>query len=268
MLKNKIPVRFTGQHFTVDNALILDAINHARLDEYDTVLDIGAGKGFLTVHLAKRSRQVIAIEKDRRLVRLLRKRFSRTPHVRVVQADFRDYPIPEKPFKAISNIPYGITSDILKILMYHNEERFAGGSLVMQLEAARKLISEKIYNPYVVFYRTFFELTLMYEAAPESFMPPPTVRSALLKIEKIKGIDIGPELNDKYLDFLFFMLDAPGLPVRTALKKVFRKRQVRELAAKINLDPDRQAACLTAVQWSKCFVEMIEKVPGQFHPKR
>ena len=49
MIKNKLPVRFTGQHFTIDKVLIADAIKIAKINETDTVLDIGAGKGFITV---------------------------------------------------------------------------------------------------------------------------------------------------------------------------------------------------------------------------
>lgn len=50
MTKKKLPVRFTGQHFTIDKVLIEDAIKQANINSQDTVLDIGAGKGFLTVH--------------------------------------------------------------------------------------------------------------------------------------------------------------------------------------------------------------------------
>ena len=44
MIKNKLPVRFTGQHFTIDKVLIADAIIIAKINETDTVLDIGAEK--------------------------------------------------------------------------------------------------------------------------------------------------------------------------------------------------------------------------------
>lgn len=54
MNKNKLPVRFTGQHFTIDKVLIEDAIKQSRINQNDTVLDIGAGKGFLTVQLLQR----------------------------------------------------------------------------------------------------------------------------------------------------------------------------------------------------------------------
>lgn len=52
MIKNKLPVRYTGQHFTIDKVLIDDAIKIAKINESDTVIDIGAGKGFLTVHFS------------------------------------------------------------------------------------------------------------------------------------------------------------------------------------------------------------------------
>ena len=56
MTKKKLPVRFTGQHFTIDKVLIKkDAIRQANISNQDTVLDIGAGKGFLTVHLSLNS---------------------------------------------------------------------------------------------------------------------------------------------------------------------------------------------------------------------
>ncbi|WP_240054251.1 rRNA adenine N-6-methyltransferase family protein, partial [Bacteroides uniformis] len=64
MTKKKLPVRFTGQHFTIDKVLIKDAIRQANISNQDTVLDIGAGKGFLTVHLPnfrKRMKSEIAM---------------------------------------------------------------------------------------------------------------------------------------------------------------------------------------------------------------
>lgn len=76
MTKKKLPVRFTGQHFTIDKVLIKDAIRQANISNQDTVLDIGAGKGFLTVHLLKIANNVVAIENDTALVEHLRKLFS------------------------------------------------------------------------------------------------------------------------------------------------------------------------------------------------
>lgn len=91
MTRKKLPVRFTGQHFTIDKALIKEAIKQACINSNDTVLDIGAGKGYLTVHLLQKAKQVIAIEKDNGLANYLRKRFIDAQNVRVAGCDFRDY---------------------------------------------------------------------------------------------------------------------------------------------------------------------------------
>ena len=112
MTKKKLPVRFTGQHFTIDKVLIEDAIKQANINSQDTVLDIGAGKGFLTVHLLKIANIVVAIENDTALVEYLRKLFSDARNVQIVGCDFRNFAVPKFPFKVVSNIPYGITSDI------------------------------------------------------------------------------------------------------------------------------------------------------------
>jgi len=76
MIKNKLPVRFTGQHFTIDKVLIADAIKIAKINETDTVLDIGAGKGFITVHLVRQCINVIAIENDKSLLCILKNKFA------------------------------------------------------------------------------------------------------------------------------------------------------------------------------------------------
>ena len=260
-------MRFTGQHFTIDKPLIADAIKLAEIKENNLVLDIGAGKGFLTLDLASQYPDVIAIEKDKTLLGILRKKFSEDPHVKIIGADFRDYTIPNTSFKVVSNIPYGITSHILKALMFDNVEYFMGGSLIMQLEPAQKLISNRMFNPHKVFYQTFFDLKMMYEVAPQSFLPPPTVKSALLKIERKEAV-IDSWIKVKYLDFLFFMLQKPDLPTWTTLKRLFRKSQVREISDRYGITPKSQAVSLSPSQWWGCFLEMLEKVPERFHPRR
>lgn len=265
MIKNKLPVRFTGQHFTIDKVLIADAIQIARINKTDTVLDIGAGKGFLTVHLVRQCTKLIAIENDKSLLCILRNRFANNSNVEIIDCDFRDYTIPKKKFKVVSSIPYRITSDVFKSLMFDRVEVFGGGSLIVQLEPVQKLLSGKVFNPYIVFYHTFFDLKLMYEISQESFLPPPKVKSALLRIER-KKISIGYELKEKYLKFLTCLMQKPELPVRTVLKKLFRKKQVNEISEKYGINLNCQIVNLSANQWKYCFIEMLDKVPEKYHP--
>ena len=265
MTKKKLPVRFTGQHFTIDKVLIEDAIKQANITQHDTVLDIGAGKGFLTIHLLKNSNKVIAIENDIDLSRYLKRKFNNAHNLQIVGCDFRDFSIPKIPFKVVSNIPYGITSEIFKILMFENIENFLGGAIVLQLAPALKLFSNKVYKPLSVVYHTFFDLKLLYEVSPESFMPPPRVKSALLSVKR-KQYSFDVELRFKYLAFIAHLLQMPDLPVRTALKSIFRKTQLRSISNKFGIDLNSQIVCLSASQWKNCFLEMLEVVPEKFHP--
>lgn len=98
MIKNKLPVRFTGQHFTIDKVLIADAIKIAKINETDTVLDIGAGKGFITVHLVRQCKNLIAIENDKSLLCILKNKFANNYNVKIIDCDFRGYTIPKKKF--------------------------------------------------------------------------------------------------------------------------------------------------------------------------
>ena len=160
---------------------------------------------------------------------------------------------------------YGITSDIFKILMFESLGNFLGGSIVLQLEPTQKLFSRKLYNPYTVFYHTFFDLKLVYEVGPESFFPPPTVKSALLNIKR-KQLFFDFKFKAKYLAFISCLLEKPDLSVKTALKSIFRKSQVRSISEKFGLNLNAQIVCLSPSQWVNCFLEMLEVVPEKFHP--
>lgn len=224
----------------------------------------GSGKSE-SIHLLKIAHNVVAIENDTALVEHLRKLFSDTRNVQVVGCDFRNFVVPKFPFKVVSNIPYGITSDIFKILMFEGLENFQGGSIVLQLEPTQKLFSRKLYNPYTVFYHTFFDLKLVYEVGPESFLPPPTVKSALLDIKR-KQLIFDFKFKAKYLAFISCLLQKPELSVKTALKSIFRKSQVRSISEKFGLNLNAQIVCLSPSQWKNCFLEMLEVVPEKFHP--
>lgn len=267
MTKKKLPVRFTGQHFTIDKVLIKDAIVQAQINSEDTVLDIGAGKGFLTVHLLRNAGKVIAIENDFALSQHLRKKFANAQNVQVVGCDFRRFVVPKNPYKVVSNIPYGLTSEIFKTLMFESIENFLGGSMILQLEPAQKLFSSKVYNPLTVFYHTFYELKFLYEISPKSFLPPPSVQSVLLRVER-KKLSLDFDLKVKYLDFISFLLQKPDRTVRTALKTIFRKRQIRSISETYGIDLDSPIVYLSANQWKKCFLEMIKVVPEKFHPSK
>jgi 16S rRNA (adenine1518-N6/adenine1519-N6)-dimethyltransferase len=110
-----------GQHFLVDRGIILRIVGAADLDEGDTVLEIGAGTGTLTTHLAQRVRQVIAVEVDEEMLAPLHRSVSGFGNVRVVHGDILQQDLAAlvegRPYKVVANLPYYITSAVLRYLL-------------------------------------------------------------------------------------------------------------------------------------------------------
>ncbi|MDO5522708.1 MAG: rRNA adenine dimethyltransferase family protein [Bacteroidia bacterium] len=266
MKHNKLPVRFTGQHFTIDAALIEYTIELAEIRHGDLVLDLGGGKGAIAEQLLKKSQNLIVIEKDEVLTNYLRKKFQSQSSIKVIYKDILKYTFPDTTFKVVSNIPYSLTSYIFKKLMYSNLHNFQGGCIITQLEPALKIVLESSYNPYSIFYKTFYDISLVKQLTPESFNPPPTVNSALLHIKKREQHIVPEEFSYAYLRFLFLMLKQPELKIQTALKKLFRKKQIRLLVEKYSIELDISITRLSVKQWANCFMEMKELVPTLYHP--
>ena len=72
--------------------------------------------------------------------------------------------------------------------------------------------------------------------------------------------------DSPYLAFISCLLEKPDLSVKTALKSIFRKSQVRSISEKFGLNLNAQIVCLSPSQWLNCFLEMLEVVPEKFHP--
>jgi len=110
-----------GQHFLMDRGITLRIVEAASLDEGDTVLEIGAGPGILTTHLAQRAGQVIAVEVDEELLAPLHQSVNGFGNVRVVQGDILQQDLAAltegRPYKVVANLPYYITSAVLRYLL-------------------------------------------------------------------------------------------------------------------------------------------------------
>ena len=159
-----------GQYFLVDKQILAKIIKAANLSEKDKILEIGPGTGVLTREIAKRVKQVIAVEIDKNLVQNLK-----IPKVRVINQDILSYCIPHTAYKIIGNIPYYITGKILR--------KFKGFFCVfmLQKEVAQRICSQKgsllsiCVNAYGIPKIIFF-------VPKTAFYPIPKVDSAIIKI--------------------------------------------------------------------------------------
>jgi 16S rRNA (adenine1518-N6/adenine1519-N6)-dimethyltransferase len=134
-----------GQNFLHDGNQLRRIVAAAELSAADNVLEIGPGLGPLTQLLAAQAGEVLAIEKDRRLVEFLHERFANTLNLRLVHADALDY-LRETPrdwsgWKLVANLPYSVGSPILVELALNPRppERLAA---TLQWEVVQRVVAQ------------------------------------------------------------------------------------------------------------------------------
>lgn len=131
-----------SQNFLRSPRLVKELIGHSTIKKSDVVLDIGAGSGVITSALARRSASVIAYEYDPRMVKKLRDNLAKFENATVIHGDFLNAELPDFPYKVFANIPFHLSSPILKKLT-ESPRRPQAIYLIVQKQFANKLLIDK-----------------------------------------------------------------------------------------------------------------------------
>ena len=183
-----------GQNFLVDENVINRILQEVNPE--DTVLEIGAGAGFVTEQLVKKVKKVYAVEIDEEAVSVLQK--IDAPNLEIIHNDIlktqlKDFE--EEKFKIIANIPYYITSPILLHLLgeiddlnNENRSRISEIVLMVQLEVAQRLAANqnspsKQYGLLSILAQFYADVDIIQKVPAKSFYPAPKVESALVKLK-------------------------------------------------------------------------------------
>lgn len=161
---------------------IVDAVD-PRPDE--TVVEIGTGPGTLAKMLARRARHVVAIERDRDMVRALRDE-GLAPNIEVVEADAAawDYASVEGPHAVVGNLPYQITGRLLRVIQAP-PIRWRVAVVMVQLEVARRLLAAPggdDWGALSVFTQAACDVSKVVAASPACFHPAPRVHSMVVRL--------------------------------------------------------------------------------------
>jgi len=240
-------------------------VGMSKIGPRDIVYEIGPGNGIITAVLARIARQVIAIEKDPELAHRLRERFRLVRNVEVVEQDFLDYTFrtprtdsvlyrrlgqrtPASEYKIFANIPYNITSQIVRKILYEASD-IGETHLILQKEAAQKFSGSPKESLCSILAKPFFEFQILSHLRRTDFWPVPNVDSVLLSIKRrprplIDTPDVAP-----YRDFVQYGFGRWKPNLKLAFKHTFTYKQWKRIARDLGFPLNATPTELSFKQW-------------------
>ena len=222
-----------GQNFLADERILGKIINAAEINSGDTILEIGPGTGILTKELAKYAGKVVAVEKDKKIIGLLKENLKDCRNVEIINADILKTDtgsLISGAYKIVANLPYYITSPIIRKFL---EAKIPPQLMVLMVQ---KEVGQRICaNPPRM---NLLAVSVQFYGTPEiisyvsknSFWPAPKVDSAIIKIT--------PATGKKSIDAdLFFKIVKAGFSQP-------RKQLAGNLSKILNIDKQKTAAWL------------------------
>ncbi|MCB1180821.1 MAG: ribosomal RNA small subunit methyltransferase A [Chlamydiia bacterium] len=229
-------VRSLGQNFLIDPLIISAIIGVINPVPDDTILEIGPGLGAWTAPLLASGADVIAIEKDRRLIPMLQKQF---PKLHLIEGDILEILLDDilpdgNKCKVVGNLPYKITTPILTHLLSKNH-LFSSFTLMVQKEVAQRITATP-GTPHMgtlsYFIHRFAEAKMIFTIPKRASSPEPKVDSALVQIKLRQN-------NRQYHKDVFNLVKiAYGQRrkmLRSSLKRIIPPQQIENLLARLSL---------------------------------
>lgn len=253
--------RSLGQNFLVNEAVRDSIIEAAGLSAGDTVIEVGPGLGILTEKLASYAGRVIAVELDDSLAERLANRLSRFSNIRIINDDILKLDlnglVKGGQYKVVANIPYYITSPILRFFM-QAEQRPSLMVIMMQEEVALDVTAEPGAMGFLAVSMRLFSIPRMICRVPaDCFYPAPRVDSAVVRFDILPqpAADVGDVAG--FLELVHAGFGAPrkqlhnslaiGLDCEPAAAEIILKRA--------GIDSRRRPGTLTLDEWSALYRE-------------
>ncbi len=249
------PRKKLGQNFMVDPRALRKVIAAAQLAGSETVLEIGAGVGSLTWWLAQHCARVVAVEIDERLIPALEYALSNESNVEIVAGDILEMDVDEVlgngPYSVVANIPYYITSALIRCLM---ESRRRPECLVLSVQ---KEVAERIaagpgeMSLLALSVQVYGEPELRGRIPANAFYPQPKIDSAVLRIAGYPS----PRVPQALIEALFVLARAGFGQKRKQLHNALAKNlgkpneTVLEWLSAAGVRPEQRAQELSIDNW-------------------
>jgi len=246
-----------GQNFLHDVHQLERIVTLAELSPSDKVLEIGPGLGPLTELLLAKAGEVLAIEKDARLVEVLRERFASfaPPKFELLAADalqlLKDEPRDWRDWKLVANLPYSVASPILV-------ELAAGPRapkmivVTLQLEVAQRLMAKTDDDDYgilTLLVQLDFEPRGLVRIPAGCFFPSPDVDSACVRLVRREEPLLPENLRGAFKRLVKVSFSQRRKMMLKLLKQEWPKEKLEAAFAELNISPQERAEKLSLHQF-------------------
>jgi 16S rRNA (adenine1518-N6/adenine1519-N6)-dimethyltransferase len=244
-----------GQNFLVSVPAAQHIAEALHSSTGDRVIEIGPGRGALTVHVLPLCHHLTVVELDRTLADLLIRRWGHEPKLSVVSDDFMNWPLPsgsEGKFKVIGNLPYSAAAAIVqKVLAWTGWDRAV---FMVQKEVALRMTASpggKAWGLLALSVQSRARARRLFDVAPGAFRPPPKIVSTVLELERL------PSPRAAHLDAFFKIAHAAFGQRRKTLANSLShglgmdRAKIEEELKNLGIDPSRRAETLTIEEYDR-----------------
>ncbi len=244
-----------GQNFLHDQNQLRRIADAGALTKTDRVLEIGPGLGPLTELLLERAGQVLAIEKDLRLVTVLREQFASVSNLELQHADaldvVKDHTRDWHDWKLVANLPYSVASPIL-VELAQNARRPERLVATLQLEVARRLMAKADSDDYgllTLLVQLRYEARQSFKIPRCCFFPEPDVDSACVVLLRRATPLLPEELHATFEQVARLALSQRRKMLVKLLKQNWPVEKITAALEQLQLRPDVRGEKLSLEQF-------------------
>jgi len=245
--KKKHQIRF-AQNFLQNPALARKLIQK-NLKQKEVVIEIGPGRGIITKELSAVAKEVVAIEKDKKLIASLKDQFKQS-NVNIVSGDVLKQPTKSfgQHYSVFSNPPFNITSKIVKHFLL-SETPPAEMHLFTQKEAANRFMGKPHEFELSVLTKPWFSYKISHQFDSTDFKPIPNIDVVLLSIRALSSPLLSLKEKTTYQQLVTYIFSQKSHSAEKAFKHLFTHQQWKKLAKSNDFKIKSTLRELSIEQW-------------------
>jgi 16S rRNA (adenine1518-N6/adenine1519-N6)-dimethyltransferase len=250
-----------GQNWLRDEYVLDEIVKAAYVSDDDNVLEVGPGLGTLTDKLVKTGAKVTAVEADKDLLPRLNNKFQGKDNFSLVEGDILKFDLSQLPsgYKVVANIPYYLTSNLIRNLLESKNPPTAM-VLLVQKEVAQRILAKPGDMSVLAFSVQYYaKPEYVMDVKKELFEPIPKVDSAVIKITMLPTPAFAADTKE-----LFRLVKAGFGEKRKMLRNSLAgglgidTEKVEELLSASNIKETSRAQELTMQDWERLYGSAID----------